>query len=305
MYVPGMEGMSGLTHITGFPEEPPLLSGCAYGDWVTGANAAAALMTSLYYRMQTGEGQYVDLSGREAVACHIGDVITEYTRTGNIPERIGNSHPAAAPHGCYRCSGEDSWINIAVENDNQWQKFCEVLGDPAWIKDEKFSTLKQRILNREALDKHVEEWTLKHKHIEIMEMLQKAGIPAGAALNMKEINTDPHLAERGFFTMIDHGNGIGKRPIPSQMPAKFSEAESFIQERAPRFAQDDDYVFGSLLGMSETEINKLIEDKIIGGPPNFTRGRPTRVDLIEEQKAGWFDPDYLEELRKFHGEDFG
>jgi hypothetical protein len=89
------------------------------------------------------------------------------------------------------------------------------------------------------------------------------------------------------------------------MPAKFSQAESFTQERAPRFAQDDSYVFGSLLEMSETEISKLIEDNIIGGPPNFPRGRPTRVDLIEEQKAGWFDPDYLDELRKIHGEDIG
>ena len=305
MYVPGMEGMSGLTHITGFPEEPPLLSGCAYGDWVTGANAAAALVTALFYRMQTGEGQYVDLSGREAVACHIGDVITEYTHTGQIPERIGNSHPAAAPHGCYRCSGEDSWVNIAVENEDQWQKFCEVIGSPAWIKEAKFSTLEQRLQNREELDGHVEEWTVGHGHIEIMKMMQEAGIPAGAALNMKEINTDPHLVERGFFSLINHGDGIGKRPIPGQMPAKFSEAEHFIQERAPRFAQDDSYVFASLLGMSETEINRLREDKIIGGPPNFTRGRPTRVDLIEEQKAGWFDPDYLDELRKTHEKDIG
>jgi len=305
MYVPGMEGMSGLTHITGFPQEPPLLSGCAYGDWVTGANAAAALITALFYRMQTGEGQYVDLSGREAVACHIGDVLTTYTQTGQMPERTGNSHPASAPHGCYKCSGEDNWVNIAVENEDQWQKFCEVIGNPAWAKDEKFSTLNERLLNREELDRHVEEWTVRHGHIEIMKMMQAAGIPAGAALNMKEINTDPHLAERGFFSMIDHGDGIGKRPISGQMPAKFSEAESFTLERAPRFAQDDNYVFGSLLEMSETEIDKLVEDKIIGGPPHFPRGRPTRVDLIEEQKAGWFDSDYLDELRKIHGEDIG
>jgi hypothetical protein len=105
--------------------------------------------------------------------------------------------------------------------------------------------------------------------------------------------------------MIDHGDGIGKRPISGQMPAKFSEAGSFTLERAPRFAQDDNYVFGSLLEMSETEIDKLVGDKIIGGPPHFPRGRPTRVDLIEEQKAGWFDSDYLDELRKIHGEDIG
>ncbi len=305
MYVPGMEGMSGLTHITGFPDEPPLLSGCAYGDWATGANAAAALVTALFFRMQTGEGQYVDLSGREAVACHIGDVLTEYTQSGRNPTRTGNSHPAAAPHGCYRCSGEDNWVNIAVENEDQWQRFREVIGNPDWAKEERFATLSERLKNREELDILVEKWTVNHGHIEIMQLMQEVGIPAGAAFNMKEINTDPHLAERGFFNIIDHGSGIGKRPVPSQMPAKFSEMESFVQERAPRFAQDDRYVFGTLLEMSMEEMNKLAEDKIIGGPPNFPRGRPTRVDLIEDQKAGWFDSDYLDEIRKMYGDDTG
>ena len=89
------------------------------------------------------------------------------------------------------------------------------------------------------------------------------------------------------------------------MPAKFSGAESFVPKRAPRFGEDDEYVFGTLLKMAKTEMERLAEDKIIGGPPVFPRGRPTRTDLIEEQEAGWFDPDYLAELRKKHGKDLG
>jgi crotonobetainyl-CoA:carnitine CoA-transferase CaiB-like acyl-CoA transferase len=305
MYVPGMEGMSGLTYITGFPGEPPLLSGCAYGDWVTGANAAAALLTALYYHMQTGEGQYIDISGREAVACHIGEILTGYTLNKENPSMMGNRHAYAAPHGCYRCKGEDSWVNIAVENDIQWQNFCKVIGSPVWTTDEKFATIQSRWQNQDELDMLVEEWTIQHDHIEIMQTLQEVGIAAGAVLNMKEININPHLIDRGFFQIIDHGAGLGKRPIASQMPAKFSESKSFVPKRAPRFAEDDEYVFGSLLKMSKAEMEKLAEEKIIGGPPNFPRGRPTRTDLIEEQKAGWFDPDYLNELREKHGEDIG
>lgn len=305
MYVPGMEGMSGLTYITGFPDEPPMLSGYSYGDWVTGANAAAAIMTALYYRMSTGEGQYIDLSGRESTACHIGDVLTEYTQSGINPERNGNCHPAAAPHGCYRCKGRDSWVNIAVETEEQWQDFRSVIGNPAWTAEERFSTLENRLRNRGELDGLVEEWTVQHEHIQIMEDMQKAGIPAGAVLNMKEINTNPHLVERGFYGIIDHGEGIGKRPVPSQMPAKFNGAEQFTMKRAPRFAESNEYVFGSLLGMTQAEMDKLAEDTIIGSIPNFPKGRPTRVDLITEQEAGWFDPDYLDELRKAHDEDIG
>jgi crotonobetainyl-CoA:carnitine CoA-transferase CaiB-like acyl-CoA transferase len=305
MYVPGMEGMSGLTYITGFPDEPPLLSGCAYGDWVTGANAAAALLTALYFRMQSGKGQYIDLSGREAVACHIGEILTGYTLNKENPSMMGNRHAYAAPHGCYRCKGEDSWVNIAVENDEQWQHFCKAIGSPAWTIEERFATIQSRWQNQDELDMLVEEWTIQHGHIEIMQTLQEAGIAAGAVLNMKEININPHLIDRGFFQIIDHGEGEGKRPIASQMPAKFSEVESFVPKRAPRFAEDDEYVFGSLLKMSKAEMEKLAKDKIIGGPPNFPRGRPTRTDLIEEQKAGWFDPDYLNELREKYGEDIG
>lgn len=305
MYVPGMEGMSGLTSITGFPDEPPLLSGGAYGDWATGANAAAALLTALFYRVQTGEGQYIDLSGREAVACHIGDILTDFTYTGHSPSRNGNHHPAAAPHGCYRCAGEDRWVNIAVESEEQWISFCKVIGSPAWTEDERFAALSSRLANREELDRLVEEWTARHDHLEVMKVMQEAGIIAGAVFTMEEINTNPHLAERGFFRIVDHGEGTGKRPLPGLMPAKFSGVESFTPERAPRFGEDDDYIFGTLLKMSADEMKTLAEKKIIGGPPSFPRGRPTRTDLVEKQQAGWFAPDYLERLRKIHGGDIG
>lgn len=305
MYVPGMEGMSGLTYITGFPGEPPLLSGCAYGDWVTGASAAAALLTALYYRMQSGKGQYVDVSGREAVACHIGEILTGYTLNRQNPSMMGNRHASAAPHGCYRCKGEDSWVNIAVGNDEQWQRFSKAIGSPAWTAEERFATIRSRWQNQDELDRLVEEWTIQHDHIEVMQILQEAGVAAGAVLNMKEVNINPHLIDRGFFQIIDHGDGIGKRPIASQMPAKFTGAESFVPKRAPRFGEDNEYIFGSLLKMSKAEMEKLAEDKIIGRLPVFPKGRPTRTNLIEEQKAGWFDPNYLNELREKHGEDLG
>jgi hypothetical protein len=138
-----------------------------------------------------------------------------------------------------------------------------------------------------------------------MDILQKAGVPSGAVLNMKEMHLDPHLIDRNFFEVIDHGKGIGKRPIPKQIPAKFSEVESFVSKRAPRFGQDNEYVFCTLLGMSKDDLKRLEEEKVIGGTPVFPPGRSTRVDLIQKQRAGWFDPDYLGELRKKYGEDIG
>ncbi len=255
------KGMGGLTHATGQPDAPPLLTGHAYGDWVAGVNAAAALMTALFYRQTTGKGQYVDLSGREAVACHLGDVIMEFTLNGRDPERAGNSDSLAAPHGCYCCLGDDRWVNIAVENEAEWHALCGAAGHSEWAADPRFAGAAERRRNSTELDEKIEDWTIHLDHLEVMRRLQAAGVPAGAVFDMREVNLDPHLHSRGFFYAIDHGPGIGKRPIASQIPAKFSGVESFIPKRAPRFAEDDRYVFGSLLGMSEAEMESLARDK--------------------------------------------
>jgi crotonobetainyl-CoA:carnitine CoA-transferase CaiB-like acyl-CoA transferase len=301
MYVPGMEGMSGLTHTTGYPDAPPLLTGHAHGDWVTGANAAAALMTALFYRQRTGQGQYVDVSGREAVACHLGDIIMEYTLNGRDPQRTGNDDPSAAPHGCYRCQGDDRWVNIAVETHEQWLALCQTAGHPEWAVDARFASAEARRRNAAQLDAVIETWTSRLDNREAMGLLQSAGVPAGAVLDMRGASLDPHLHDRGFFYPIDHGPGTGVRPVGSQIPAKFAGVDSFTPKRAPRFAEDNAHVFGSLLKMTPEEIESLARDKVIGGPPSFPRGRPTRTDLIEQQQSGWFDPHYREELRKRYG----
>ncbi len=298
MYVPGMEGMGGLTHMTGLPDSAPMLTGHAYGDWVAGANAAAALMTALFYRQCTGRGQYVDVSGREAVACHLGDQIMEYTLNGRDPVRTGNHDPVAAPNGCYRCKGEDRWVNITVQDDTQWAAMCRASNHPQWIEDLRFATAEVRRRNSEELDQAIETWTSGLESAEVMVKLQAVGVPAGAVLDMRGVSLDPHLGERGFFYSVDHGPGVGPRPLPSQMPATFSSIPHFIPKRAPRFAEDDNYVFGTLLKMSADEIHTLTEDSVIGGVPTFPKGRRTRTDLIVQQGSGWFDPDYRDEIRQ-------
>lgn len=305
MYVPGLEGMSGLSYNTGNPDEPPLLSGYAYGDWVLGATGAAALLIALYHRRRTGRGQYVDIAGREAVICHIGEMIMDFTLNGRERMRVGNYHSSAAPHGCYRCKGDDSWVNIAVESDEQWRRFCQAIGNPSWTKEERFSDSLSRWRNQEELDRLVEEWTRQYGHYEAMEILQKVGVPAGAVLNMKEMHVDPHLIDRGFFDVVDHGRGIGKRPIPRHMPAKFSNVETFVPKRAPCFGQDNEYVLCGLLRIPKDDLRRLEEENVVGGTPNFPRGRPTPTDLIEKQAAGWFDSDYINELRKRYVEGIG
>ncbi|MEJ2109763.1 MAG: CoA transferase, partial [Acidobacteriota bacterium] len=203
MYVPGMEGMSGIAHNTGYPDEPPLLSGSAYGDWVAGANAAMALMTALFHSKATGKGQYVDISGREAAICHIADIVMDYAINKRDRMRMGNKHFRFAPHGCYRCIGDDDWIAIGIETDSQWKRFVRVLGERELLENESFASAQGRLDHQSELDGIIEKWTGHRDKFEIMETLQKMRIPAGAVLNMKEINLNAHLKKRGFFQIVD------------------------------------------------------------------------------------------------------
>jgi crotonobetainyl-CoA:carnitine CoA-transferase CaiB-like acyl-CoA transferase len=301
MYVPGMEGMSGLTHNTGNPDAPPLLSGFAYGDWVTGANAAMALMTALFHQKITGKGQYVDVSGREATICHLGDIVLDCTLNKRDRKRMGNRHPRCAPHGCYRCKGDDDWVAISIETDSQWKRFVREIHEPEALRDQAFASRQGRLARQPEVDCLIEQWTARRDKFEVMNTLQRLRIPAGPVLNMKEINLNPHLMKRGFFQCVDHGEGIGKRPIPSQIPAKLRGFKKFALTRAPHFGEDNEYVLCSLLGMSKQDLAHLEQEKVISKTPEFPPGRPTRIDLLEKQQAGCIDPDYLTELRKHFG----
>ena len=304
MYVPGMEGMSGMSHNTGFPDEPPLLSGCAYGDWIAGANASMALITALFHQKATGKGQYIDISGREAAICHIGDIVMDYTLNRRDRTRMGNKSPRYA-QGCYRCKGDDEWIAIGIETESQWRVFVRAMGRPELLNNAAFASMHRRLENQSELDPLIEEWTSQRDKFEIMETLQKLRIPAGAVLNMKEVNLDPHLKKRGFFQIIDHGSDIGKRPMPSQIPAKIRGCKKGTLKRAPHIGEDTEYILGSLLGMSARDMNELEKEEIIGNLPVFPPGRPTRLDLLDRQQAGSIDPKYLKELGRHYGVGIG
>jgi benzylsuccinate CoA-transferase BbsF subunit len=218
---------------------------------------------------------------------------------------MGNKHVRYAPYGCYRCRGNDNWIAIGVETESQWRRFARAVGKPELSKNNAFVSMENRLENQSELDNIIEEWTSRRDKFEIMETLQKLRIPAGAVLNMEEVNLNPHLRKRGFFQLIDHGKDIGRRPIPSQIPAKFQGQKKGMLKRAPRFGEDTEYILGSLLGISGREIQRLEDEEVIGKLPVFPPGRPTRLDLLEKQQAGSINKDYLDELKKHYGVGIG
>lgn len=260
-YGPTLEAVSGITELIGYPDDAPQGFGLAFTDPIASVYGVIAILAALYYRRQTGKGQHIELSQQEAAISLLPEAVMEYTMNDRIRPRMGNHDDIMAPHGCYRCQGEDEWVAIAISSDEEWDAFCEAIGNPAWCKEEKFSDAYKRWKNQEELDKLITSWTQQHTHYEVMHILQSAGIAAAPSYNIRELISDPHLKERGFFGQIEHPE-VGKR-IMYGTPWRLSATPAKIYAPAPLLGQHNDYVFRELLGISQREINKLVEEGVI------------------------------------------
>ncbi len=258
---PTVQAFSGITYLTSFPDKPPLGLGYSYADHVAGLMAALALLGALEYRQRTGEGQYIDVSQAEAMASLLGDAIVDYTLNDKPAEPVGNSSTQAAPHGVYRCRGDDRWCAIAVFTDEEWQGFKRALGNPLWAEDSRFAILSGRLENADELNGLVEEWTRQHSAEEVMALLQEHGVAAGVVQNASDLANDQQLKQRGFFVELDHPE-LGKT-ISDATPVKLSDTPAKYHRAAPTPGQDNDYVYKQLLGMSEGEVAELGERGVI------------------------------------------
>lgn len=264
-YGEGIEAMVGLCQLTGYPDGPPLKPGIAYADATSGLHAAFAILAALRYRRLTGRGQYIDLSMREAVTPLLGEAIMDYAMNGRAAGRMGNRHSSMAPHGCYRSRGEDSWVVIAVSSDEEWRSLCQVMGNPPWTQEDRFSHGLGRWQNQEELDRLIEEWTSQYDHYELMRMLQQAGVKAGAVLNVAELVEDAHLRERGFFQGLSHPEA-GTHLYPG-VSWKMARTPGSLRLPAPCFGEHNEYIFGKLLGLSREELLRLAEEGVTASEP--------------------------------------
>jgi crotonobetainyl-CoA:carnitine CoA-transferase CaiB-like acyl-CoA transferase len=260
-----IEQMAGYCNLTGYPGGSPMYVWLLMADPMSGVYGIFAVLAALHHREKTGKGQYIDLSQLEANVSVIGDHILDYVMNRRVPSRMGNAHPFGAPHGCYPCKGEDAWVTIAVFNDEEWKSLCKVMGNPNWASDEKFSDTLSRLKNRNELDKLIAEWTSQHEHYEVMKLLQKAGVAAGAVLTPEEVLNDPQFKARKLFQWLKHPYA-GIEPIP-RIPVKFSKTLSKIKRSAPCLGQHNKKYFSELLRMTDEEITQLERDRIIGNAP--------------------------------------
>jgi benzylsuccinate CoA-transferase BbsF subunit len=259
-YAPTFAALSGLPHITGYPDWPPS-NFMGSIDLRSACTSAFAILAALYHLRQTGEGQYIDLASQEAIAVFAGDIFMDYVMNGRIQVRKGNKDDVMAPHNCYRCKGDDKWISIVTASEEEWVSLCNAMGKPELAGDERFKDMPARKANEEEMDRIITEWTQDQDYYDVMNRLQAVGVAASPSLSSEALFEDPHLKERGVFRQVDHPV-IGKNWVIGP-PWRLTETPAQFRSPGPMLGQHTDDVFQNYLGMAPEEIERLRTEKVI------------------------------------------
>ncbi len=251
-----LQAWSGFTALTGFPGTDPCGPASAYSDAVAGMAGAQAVLLALVHRARTGKGQLIDLSQFEALSSLLETLVLDLSANGSVQkiERGGNllPHGGGAPHGAYRCRGEDRWVAIAVFTEEEWRAFAGAIGRPMWTAERRFASAESRLRNAKDLDRLVEDWTLQRTPEEIMESLQAVGVAAGVVQTGYDLARDPQMKHRGFFREVPDAQGV-PRTIEGT-PYKLSRTPGGAVRGAPDLGGDQTYVLRGVLGMSDDEL---------------------------------------------------
>jgi benzylsuccinate CoA-transferase BbsF subunit len=258
-YAPSLTSLSGLESTVGYEGEGVMGTlTFGLGDPNGAVHAVFAILTALYHRRKTGQGQYIDMAQLEGMIALLGEPLLDYQMNGRVPGPTGNRHPRMAPYGNYPCKGEDRWVSIAVKTEEEWRAFCQVTGRKDWVEDERFSSLEKRQANGELLDRLIAEWTQERTPYQAAAELQRAGVAGAPVLDVEEQYRDPHIRVRGLHTTCTHPM-FGEETLLN-IPWKLSRTPASIRSPAPMLGQHNRYVLGEILKMSEEEIDRLVEE---------------------------------------------
>jgi crotonobetainyl-CoA:carnitine CoA-transferase CaiB-like acyl-CoA transferase len=254
-----IQAVSGLISVTGEPDRPPLKSGPAVVDFLSGIHLYAAVMTALYERSVTGVGRLVEVAMQEAAYPTLTSQLEAYWRSGTVPPRTGNASHGRVPINVYEAKDGYVAMNLAVEE--HWHKLLAAMGREDLRDDPRYSSPAARVENRELVDATISAWTKTLGKMEIFAIAKRSRIPLAPVRNVDEVMHDPHMHERGFLDDIDHDE-IGRITVPTS-PLRFHGADRRKTTPSPKLGQHNDEIYGGWLGLSADEISELKHDGVI------------------------------------------
>ena len=258
-----IQGLGGLMSITGerddLPGGGPQKVGVAVTDLMTGMYATIAILAALTHREHSGAGQYIDMALLDVSVAMLANMNMNYLTSGQVPKRWGNAHPNVVPYQVFACG--DGHIIVAVGNDGQYRKFCEVLGVPMLGNDARFATNSDRIRNRGALIPLLETLVKKRTRDDWVNLLEAAGVPCGPINNIDQVFDNPQVKARGIKVEIPHPLGGSVPQVAS--PMRFSATPIEYDAAPPTLGQHNEYVLRELLGIHVDEIERLRQTNVI------------------------------------------
>ncbi len=263
-YGPAQVPLAGLSSLTGYADWPPMHVGISYGDPTAGLHGAFAVLAALLHRQRTGEGQFIDLSQQETTVAVIPEGTMDYAMNQTQPARQGNRDAQMAPHGIFRCAGEQRWVAIAVRSDGEWTRLATMIDadtGSTLASEQRFRDLSSRKLHEDALEEALTAWTTNRSAEAITTRLQAARIPAFPCFDSRDISNDSHLQQSGLFVELEHPE-IGKQRHIG-IPWRLSGTPTQVRTPAPCLGEHTDWVLREILGYDGQQVAKLKDDRVL------------------------------------------
>lgn len=252
-----IQGISGVMHVTGDAQSAPLRVGYPICDTMGGITGAMAICAALVDSMTTGQGRRIDVSMLESTLASMGWVVSNYLNAGIEPIPMGNENFTAAPSGTFRTA--DGLLNIAANEDAQYEKLCEVIGRPDLKTDPRFEDRETRRGNRLAINKEIAPALMRRSAAEWERELIEAGVPAGRVLSVPEILNHEHLSGRDFVSEFESVAGMQRVTRGGFL---FSEGQASPPGPAPVLSQHTD-PWLARLGYDSEQVQNLRKKRVI------------------------------------------
>ena len=275
-YGPLIESAMGLTSALGYRDGGPHRSGIAWPDPMTALHTAVGTLAMVYGRSQSAEGRggTVETPMVEAMATMFGDHILAAQLRGSAEPRRGNRHPGRAPQGCYPCRGQDRWIAISVEDDDEWRALCADAALPDVFAS---MSLAERQADEDRIDELLSEWTRSRDRDDLLARLLRAGVTAAPVADARDMAEDAFLEARGFWAEVDHRE-VGRRRYPG-LPIHLSATPATYRLGAPCLGEHNREVLMEVLGFPASRVDELERAGLLTDrPPEGATGRGIRKE---------------------------
>lgn len=254
------QAMSGLMSTTGWPGGEPTRTGTAMGDVLAGLSVTIGILAALRSRDVTGVGQKVDVALVDSAVASLEIINMIYLVEKRLPQRIGNRYESTYPYDSFRAA--DGSLVIGAGNDKLWQSLCRVMGQPELAEHPDYLRVRDRVQNHAKLKEIIEKWTMTKKVNEIVDTLLAAGVPCAPIYNIEQVVHDPHIAgARQMFVDIEH-------PVAGKLTVtgphiKMSATPPCVRTPSPALGQHNQEILGSMLGLTNEQIQALKAEGII------------------------------------------